>query len=380
MSRNYSRNESGRSMVEMLGVLAIIGVLSIAGIMGYTYAITKSHVNTLMDEARKRAVIVTSQINLQNQAPSLASFTINAFSGGIFENVVYGESGENQWATGDRQFTLSITDVNGSVCAKMQKSIDDSSIKVFKPDACDPENLNNIKLTYNNDLSPGDLPAQDTEEQPLTCSEGQEMCNNTCVSSCPEGISLSPRECTCTVCENGYVYLSYKSDPCQNNVTGCRNNDECDPGYFCNLTGSSTSAPNLGTCKELDSPTPKNIPGLGEVIVSTYALNWWASENYCRAQRRSMMEIDDLRCYDQGVTLVTSGYNKNEVRCYPAGDTSHVNSIVQALSDEYNLQLWTKTFANPSHTNRYMIDARSSKKWAGIDDHHRVNNYRAFCR
>ena len=30
--------ETGRSMVEMLGVLAVIGVLSIAGIAGYRYA------------------------------------------------------------------------------------------------------------------------------------------------------------------------------------------------------------------------------------------------------------------------------------------------------------------------------------------------------
>ena len=29
------KNESGRSMVEMLGVLAIIGVLSVGGISGY---------------------------------------------------------------------------------------------------------------------------------------------------------------------------------------------------------------------------------------------------------------------------------------------------------------------------------------------------------
>ena len=34
-------NENGRSMVEMLGVLAIIGVLSVAGIGGYSMAMKK---------------------------------------------------------------------------------------------------------------------------------------------------------------------------------------------------------------------------------------------------------------------------------------------------------------------------------------------------
>ena len=49
-----ARNESGRSMVEMLAVLAIIGVLSIGGVAGYGYAINKYRANELMNEAFKR--------------------------------------------------------------------------------------------------------------------------------------------------------------------------------------------------------------------------------------------------------------------------------------------------------------------------------------
>ena len=41
------KNESGRSMVEMLGVLAIIGVLSVGGIAGYKTAIKKHQSNEL---------------------------------------------------------------------------------------------------------------------------------------------------------------------------------------------------------------------------------------------------------------------------------------------------------------------------------------------
>ena len=39
------RSEKGRSMVEMLGVLAIIGVLSVGGIYGYTTAMNKYKAN-----------------------------------------------------------------------------------------------------------------------------------------------------------------------------------------------------------------------------------------------------------------------------------------------------------------------------------------------
>lgn len=42
-------SELGRSMVEMLGVLAIIGVLSIVGIAGYKKAMNKIRANELMN-------------------------------------------------------------------------------------------------------------------------------------------------------------------------------------------------------------------------------------------------------------------------------------------------------------------------------------------
>ncbi len=47
---NYKHNEqSGRSMIEMLGVLAIIGVLSVGGIAGYSKAMNKFKTNKVAD-------------------------------------------------------------------------------------------------------------------------------------------------------------------------------------------------------------------------------------------------------------------------------------------------------------------------------------------
>ena len=45
----FKNNQSGRSMIEMLGVLAIIGVLSIGGIAGYSKAMFKYKFNKTMD-------------------------------------------------------------------------------------------------------------------------------------------------------------------------------------------------------------------------------------------------------------------------------------------------------------------------------------------
>ena len=48
-------NEYGRSMVEILGVLAVIGVLSIGGIQGYKYAMDKHRANDVVNEVNMRA-------------------------------------------------------------------------------------------------------------------------------------------------------------------------------------------------------------------------------------------------------------------------------------------------------------------------------------
>lgn len=50
MKNLYKNEQSGRSMVEMLGVLAIIGVLSIGGISGYSKAMSKFRVNKTLDQ------------------------------------------------------------------------------------------------------------------------------------------------------------------------------------------------------------------------------------------------------------------------------------------------------------------------------------------
>ncbi len=72
-------NESGRSMVEMLGVLAIIGVLSIGGIAGYSMAMNRYRANEALDMANKFAVVIYSSYQTASamgnnwSTPTLAS-------------------------------------------------------------------------------------------------------------------------------------------------------------------------------------------------------------------------------------------------------------------------------------------------------------------
>lgn len=107
-------NEQGRSMIEMLGVLAIVGVLSVGGIAGYSKAMNKFKTNKLIEQVNMISTNVrtlyASQKNygdltngvairtgiLPNEMLSVAASTVdnpsthtsggitNAFSGGVF--------------------------------------------------------------------------------------------------------------------------------------------------------------------------------------------------------------------------------------------------------------------------------------------------------
>ena len=46
-------NEKGRSMIEMLGVLAIVGVLSVGGLAGYNMAMQKIRINKVVEELER---------------------------------------------------------------------------------------------------------------------------------------------------------------------------------------------------------------------------------------------------------------------------------------------------------------------------------------
>lgn len=53
--------QNGRSMIEMLGVLAIIGVLSIGGLAGYTMAMNRHRANQVLDYVSRCAVIAQTK-------------------------------------------------------------------------------------------------------------------------------------------------------------------------------------------------------------------------------------------------------------------------------------------------------------------------------
>ena len=88
MRKFMNSEQSGRSMVEMLGVLAIIGVLSVGGISGYSKAMAKFKMSKAMDQM---SMLVA---NIRTTYASMATYsglsTIVARSYGLASRDMFG--------------------------------------------------------------------------------------------------------------------------------------------------------------------------------------------------------------------------------------------------------------------------------------------------
>ena len=65
MKKHIPTNESGRSMVEMLGVLAIMGVLSIGAVAGYRWAVEKRSANEIVNEVNRISMPLSEMIRMK---------------------------------------------------------------------------------------------------------------------------------------------------------------------------------------------------------------------------------------------------------------------------------------------------------------------------
>ena len=127
-------NESGRSMIEMLGVLAIIGVLSVGGIAGYSKAMNKFKTNKVADNVSMLVANIKTLYAQQNTYTGLENKTAismgvvpdelgtndstgvltNAFSGPVYI------AASDSTANGDKKaFTLVFTKLSREACISL---------------------------------------------------------------------------------------------------------------------------------------------------------------------------------------------------------------------------------------------------------------------
>lgn len=86
-------NEQGRSMIEMLGVLAIVGVLSVGGIAGYSKAMVKFKTNKVIDQINTISTNVRTLYSSQRNYGGLNNGT--AIRMALIPNEMYAASNKS---------------------------------------------------------------------------------------------------------------------------------------------------------------------------------------------------------------------------------------------------------------------------------------------
>ncbi len=264
MNSTMLANESGRSMVEMLGVLAIIGVLSVGGIAGYTTAMNSHRANETANQARRLAMLVSAQ-RLSNP------------NGGSLSSEELGSKFTFDSATTD-SIKLTATGLNPKVAARIK----DMDMKIAS--ITDGEN-GSLVFTFKNDIS--------------------ERSGGGSTDSIDTG--------TCT---NGNVYLSYaeeghECDTAAPENMGCKKNSDCASGEYCKITGAwqnDCAEITGGTCETLDAGTSitytHTYTSGGESETKELLLggqmSWWAAENWCKAHHKSLVKASTLGCTASG--------------------------------------------------------------------------------
>ncbi|MDR1025908.1 MAG: hypothetical protein LBL47_00780 [Lactobacillus sp.] len=126
----YKSEQSGRSMVEMLGVLAIIGVLSVAGIAGYSKAMAKYKLSKTTDQVSMIVANIRTLYSGQRNYSGLATDSVVSF-GVIPSEMVNGDKVMNAFAgevtfgtspvnnVADLAFTVKFAGLNRDACVSL---------------------------------------------------------------------------------------------------------------------------------------------------------------------------------------------------------------------------------------------------------------------
>ena len=107
------KKEYGRSMIEMLGVLAIIGVLSIGGLAGYTMAMNRHRANTVLDYVARCAVVA------QTRGTGVEAWEVTT-CGALLPDEVAAPAGNYEVAAvdaADTEFVINVTNLANEAVA-----------------------------------------------------------------------------------------------------------------------------------------------------------------------------------------------------------------------------------------------------------------------
>ena len=222
--------QDGRSMVEMLGVLAIIGVLSLGGIAGYRMAMNHYQANQIAHEINMMRT--DAKVKIAQGMPKLLLGSPYDGNGHLNFNANYGvqvdfpvtitdETGENE----EDGYSFTLSGIPAGVCkplATLLNGMDDTAfLEINGDDYATMENLcgkdkNEIEVAFSaenlgvsgggsegeedNDPVPPECPGStwlSADGRKCTCEDTEKTCNGGCCAGCTGGKVWNGKKCVC---------------------------------------------------------------------------------------------------------------------------------------------------------------------------------------
>ena len=190
-NKNYKRSQKGRSMVEMLGVLAIVGVLSVGGVYGYGVAMKKHKANELLHQASMLAATISAQA-MTNDGKLPETIT-------DFGNTNYGTFSTSATnALDGKGFSITIENVDSGACTQLEKMAGGMVRKA----TCDGTTAT---ITYYKNLATND------EEGKNSPTGGNETTPSINYDEWLQGDGVE-------TCEDGYILVLNSTNGCARNL------------------------------------------------------------------------------------------------------------------------------------------------------------------
>lgn len=198
--------QSGRSMVEMLGVLAIIGVLSITAIAGYNYAINKYRTNETIQDMQLRLTDVlrtkagpAEKIEMEMGSVTKIGYPIEAKVSDTDVNY----------------FSFELQNVPSAVCKQLVKSDWKLPIHLYvntqkDPDSsvCDSAENVPMRFEFSKEFLQNGTPPEETEPETTDPCAGKPLIdkNGSCYA-CDASADISVKSAAdCGACSNRTFY------------------------------------------------------------------------------------------------------------------------------------------------------------------------------
>jgi len=242
------QRQFGRSMIEMLGVLAIIGVLSIGGLLGYRRAVNNHQANQILDDANRLAFAVIES----NQTFQANSFMEEDF----IDSVPYtGTYNLDAFMAAGGQFGIVVTNVPRGVCESLiSKASIEYKVRVMpgSEERYSVPQMSNIGIVYD--------------------SFHKDICNGT---------------------NDVVLYFGDTSGQCNKPDEGetyakCLSNADCCGGWFCWYPNDSDcKEAGIGRCEEITetnfASNTKTMSDGHTWVRCKDVMNWWSAQNWCTA-------------------------------------------------------------------------------------------------